>query len=467
MPQPGPQAEAIRKHWVDEIFYGGAVGGGKSDYLLGDFAQDVPSEYGRYWHGILFRRTYPELEELIARSLETYPPWFPGARWSASRATWEWPNGATLKLRYLEHSTDWMRYWGHQYTWIGWDELPSWPDLTAYQKLKARLRSAHAIPNKRIRATGNPGGPSHHAVKVYFGIDRQPQGGSLLTDEASGMRRMFIRSRLHDNRILLRNDPRYADRLKGLGSPELVRAWLEGDWSVIQGAYFPEFSIDRHVIQPFDIPSHWLRFGAFDWGSAAPFSYGLYAVSDGSLLPDQRQYPAGALIRYREWYGAKEANVGLKLTVEDVAKGIRQREGQETIAYRVADPACFKFDGGPSIAERFSKAGVTFRPADNSRISGWDQVRQRLKGDDAPMLYVFATCTDLIRTLPALQHDEHKPEDVDTEGEDHAGDECRYACMSRPYVRKAPEKQETKFPIHRTFNQMRDAVGRRQKDPYG
>lgn len=429
MPQSGPQTEAIRKHWIDEVFYGGAVGGGKSDFLLGDFAQDVPN-YGSGWQGILFRRTYPELSDLIRRSQEIYPPWFPGVVWHESDKEWRWPNGTVLRMRYLEHSSDWMRYWGHAYTWIGWDELPSWPDMLSYQKMKARLRSASSIPNKRIRATGNPGGPGHSAVKHYFGIDQYPLGGALLKDALSGMRRMFIRSKLSDNKILLDSDPHYSDRLRSLGSPELVRAWLEGDWSVVQGAFFPEFS-DRHVVLPVELPAHWTRFRAFDWGSARPFCCLWFAVSDGELP----QFPKDALIIYREWYGG-ENNVGLKMRIEDVADGILAREGKsESIKYSVADPACAIQDGGPSMIEVFADRKVFFDPGDNKRIPGWSQVRSRLKGEDGkPMLYIFSTCKDLIRTIPTMQHDEVKPEDIDSSSDDHAIDAARYGCMSRPYV---------------------------------
>jgi hypothetical protein len=137
---------------------------------------------------------------------------------------------------------------------------------------------------------------------------------------------------------------------------------------------------------------------------------------------------------YREWYGCREANVGLKLSVEDVARGIAERERGEKIGFGRADPQIFVEDGGPSMASRMREAaGLTWGAADNKRIPGWDQVRRRLVGeDDKPFLYVFSTCIHLIRTLPALQHDEHKPEDLDTKAEDHAADALRYGCMHNP-----------------------------------
>jgi hypothetical protein len=232
------------------------------------------------------------------------------------------------------------------------------------------------------------------------------------------------------------------------GNEQLVRAWLEGDWSVIAGAFFPEFSLAKHVVTPAALPKEWTRFRSMDWGSAKPFSVGWWAISDGALP----QFPRGALVRYREWYGQKdgEPNVGLRMPANEVGEGIVSRETGDKITYSVVDPAAWISDGGPSIAERLGLPGI--RKADNSRVprglgamGGWDQLRQRLVGEDGrPMLYIFNTCTALIRTLPSLQHDPDKPEDVDTSSEDHAPDECRYACMSRPWV---PENQPAKAPV--------------------
>lgn len=427
-PQIGAQAEAISATWCDELFFGGARGGGKSDFLLGDFLQDV-GRYGKHWQGVLFRRTYPELQEIIGRSKRLFS--LTGATWKEQEKQWEWANGACLRMRYLEREDDASRYQGHQYTWIGWDELTNWATPTAYKMIKACLRWAEFdVKTKRIRSSGNPGGVGHQWVKEYF-IDHAPLGFVPILDEETKITRMYIPSRVQDNQELLRTDPNYINRLKGVGSKELVRAWLEGDWNAVTGAYFDSWNSLKHVIEPFEIPKHWTRFRSHDWGSARPFSVGWYAVADGSTV-----HPRGSLIKYREWYGKSGTNVGLKLKVEDVAKGILKRQlPDEEISYSVADPAIFKQDGGVSIAETFKINGVGFRPADNTRLAGWQQIRNRLIGyDDQPLLYFFSTCYDTIRTLPALQHDDTKPEDVDTEGEDHAADETRYACMSRPIV---------------------------------
>ncbi len=462
-PQVGPQAEAICATWCEELFYGGAAGGGKTDFLLGDYLQDV-EHFGPAWQGILFRRTMPELEEIMGRAQEIYPA--TGATWREQNKRWTWPNGAKLRLRYLEADRDATRYQGGAYTWIGWDELGQHPTPFGYKYLRGRLRSAHPVARKRIRSTANPGGVGHHWLKAKF-VEPAPLGGVLLKDPDTGGDVMFIRSKLENNKILMRNDPDYRNRLKGMGSPALVKAWLDGDWDVIAGAFFGEFSVDRHVVRAHSLPDAWPRFRSGDWGSARPFSINWWAISDGEMS----QYPRGALINYREWYGVKvnpngtiEPNVGIKLVAEKVGEGIAAREKGEKInnGASVLDPSAFDNSGGPSYAERITNGGgkaaggiirVGFRQADNSRVakkgamSGWDQVRARLEGeDDRPMIYFFDSCVHVIRTLPALQHDSLRPEDVDTEGEDHAGDSVRYACMSRPYLPANKPKKDPVFP---------------------
>ena len=232
-----------------------------------------------------------------------------------------------------------------------------------------------------------------------------------------------------------------------------MRAWLEGDWDIFEGAYFTEWRAEKHVLAPFEIPKYWARYRAFDWGSAAPFSVGWWAVASEPTVRPEGVIPKGAIIRYREWYGVSRdrnnaaiPNTGLKMTNADVARGILGMQAKdEKINVSVADPSIFASKGGPSIADEMGAVGVFWNRADNTRvksdgpISGWAQVRHRLVGiDGRPMLYVFDTCRDFIRTFPGLQHDTAHPEDVNTSGEDHIGDETRYMCSARPWAAPPP-----------------------------
>jgi hypothetical protein len=443
-PQEGPQLDAITATWCRQLFYGGARGGGKSDYMLGDYLQDVP-KYQKHWQGLLIRRRFPQFKELKRRSAEVFPQ--TGGEWKEGKGEWRWPNGATLRFAFLENDGDAQNYQGHQYTWIGWEELGNFPSPEPYKMLLACNRWAEAdIPTKRIRASGNPGGPGQAWIKTHF-IDHAPLGFVPRKCPETGHDIMFVPARVSDNKILLERDPEYINTLRGSGSPALVRAWLDGDFNAVVGGYFPEFG-GKHILDPFEIPSHWTRFRAIDWGSYRPFVVLWCAVSDGSIP----RYPPNTIIVYREWYGGSEPNVGLKLSSKEVAEGIKDRQAKgEQISYSVIDPAAFNSDDGPSTGERLTNYGVSCHPADNKRVVGWQRIRDRLRGiDGKPMLYVFSTCLNTIRTIPSLQHDERKPEDVDTEGDDHCADALRYGCMSRPYTPERPKEDE---PI-RTLKEM-------------
>lgn len=445
-PQPGPQ-KALVTCPVFETFFGGARGGGKTDAMIGGDWPIHAQRYGIHAKGVFFRREMPQLEAAIERSKELY--YKLGATWNEQKKIWRFPNGAMLKFRPLERDGDAEKYQGHDYTRVYFEELTNYPSPAPVMKIKATVRSGAGVPCC-FRATGNPGGPGHNWVKERY-IDPDPNGFRVITDEY-GLKRVFIPAKLSDNRILVNRDPDYENRLKQSGSEQLVRAWLDGDWNIVDGAFFDCWG-DQMILRPFEIPKDWLRFRSFDWGSSRPFSVGWWAVvSDDDVLP------RGSLVRYREWYGAKSANEGVKMTAEQVAEGIKKMEEGDNIGYGVADPAIFAEDGGPSIAERMSRCGVYWKPADNKRVAGkgriggWDQMRQRMIGlDDKPMIYCFSTCTDSIRTIPSLQHDSNKPEDLDTNAEDHAADEWRYACMSRPWI-------NTPSPSNDEYN--RDTWGR-------
>lgn len=450
-PQKGPQTAFVECTGVDIVCYGGARGGGKSWAMALDFWLHA-ERYGADAKGLMLRKTREDLKDFVDLASRMYGN---AARYMEKGNVFRFENGAKLFCAYLENERDAQAYQGWSLTRVYFDEATQLQSLDPILALLATLRSAKGVRGQ-MKITCNPGGPSHNAVKEMF-VDNGPY--NVVLDHETGVTRVFIPAKVTDNPALLAADPHYVDRLKAVGSPERVRAWLEGDWDVVEGSYFPEFSSARHVIPPFPIPSGWIKFRSMDWGSAAPFAVHWWAVcQEDTHQHDGRIIPRGALICYREWYGASKPNVGLKLTADEVAKGIVEREThgrlREHIAYGIADPACWSVISGPSIAETLLRNGAIFKKADNQRTShdkrmgGWTEVRARLKGntDGHPMIVFMDHCKAIIRTLPMLQHDPHNIEDVDTHGEDHAADSTRYAAMSRPYLARHPVDPHSKSP---------------------
>lgn len=455
-PQPGPQANAIAADWCPLMFYGGGKFSGKSDFLLGDYLQDLET-YKEHWQGIVFRRALTEFTELKLRANELFPKI--GGKWQEQKSQWIFPDFgtkdqcATLRFRYLERLQDIRLYEGHSYPWIGVDELGDWEDPKAFFRLITFNRyGRYPIPNKRVRATGNPGGRGHVWIKNYF-VDPAPMGSKLLFDEVLEKPYMFILGTYRDNKIGMMNDPNYDKNLNRSGSPQLVRALKEGDFTVVAGAFFTEFT-NKHIIKPHPIPSHWTRIISMDWGSCGagdPFSIGFWAIASDHNDPNVPHYRRGTMIRYNEWYGKQYED---KVSVKFVADGIKKRMGNDHINLFVAggDIKRKNDESGPSIFEMFNNQGIFWQRADMNRLSGWLLMRERLLGegdppDNEPLLYVFDTCTDSCERIPTIQHSIKDANDIE-ETNDDIPDEWRYAVKARAWATDMPPSE---LPIEQQF----------------
>lgn len=224
-PQPGPQTSLITCP-AEDILYGGARGGGKTDGSIGDWISHAMT-YGSRARGIWFRRTLEELADVKERMNELFTA--VGARFRVQDNSWRFPNGAKLLLRYLESDADADKYQGHQYSWMCVEELGNFKSPVPIDKIKATLRSASGV-KVRFIATANPGGKGHKWIKERY-VDPAPPG-TPFQDPTTGAWRVFIPSKLSDNKLLVEADPSYANRLKGTGPSWLVKAWLEGDWNI-------------------------------------------------------------------------------------------------------------------------------------------------------------------------------------------------------------------------------------------
>lgn len=484
------QTRAVQSE-ATEILYGGAAGGGKSYFMraLAIILCGLIPGLNVY----LFRRLYDDLIKNHIEGTGGFPEMLSELVVSGHVKIVEneirfW-NGSKIFLCHCQHEKDRFKYQGAEIHVLLIDEATMFTEKI-YRFLRGRMRAPglkipqwaidHFLTHYGVKLASkiplailgsNPGNIGHQWVKGSFIDGVQPFEIRRMSKEEGGMLRQYIPAKLVDNQHVDAED--YSAKLSGLGSKELVSAMLDGNWSIVAGAFFDILRPDVHSLPAFTPPKHWTRFRSMDWGSAKPFSVGWWCVVEGGewvKFSDgkERMLPQGAIVRYREWYGVKrdedgrsKPDVGLRLSAEAVARGIKEREAGEKIDENlsVADPSMWKEDGGPSFAERMLKCdpkrpsefvGPRFRPADNSRVQGWQQMYDRMKWQEVdhgePMLFVVETCTDWWRTVPALMHDENKLEDVDSRMEDHAGDDSRYACMGRPVSRVPKPRQLANGP---------------------
>lgn len=450
-PQPGPQTHLVTCP-VFEILFGGARFGGKTEGFLGDFAIHA-GIYGKHAQGVFIRRRAKGLDQVVQRGMAIYGKL--GARWvGGATSAFFFPNGATLKVRHLWNANDASEvFLGHSYTRLYFEELTQWPTPDAYLAVMATARSAHGVP-VGVRANANPGGLGHEWVKARF-ISPAPLGYQVLIDPETGTERVYIPARIEDNVIGTQGDPNYRARLRATAPPHLREAWLSGNWDIFPGGYFADvWNPQRHILSPaqFDydrIPSSWSFRRSHDWGFAKPSSTGFWAISDGTQPKGGKVYfPSGSAIRIGELYtvsrqpnGLADPNVGLRWSNDRLGAAIYERSKGRSWSGCVADPSIFVDQGGPSIYRQLqggaTKAGggLIMSPADNERIAGWTRVHDLFEESakdraESPGIWTTDRCTEFIRTVPSLMSDDKKPDDIDTEGEDHAGDETRYLCMS-------------------------------------
>ncbi len=469
---PQPRQQKMHAARANQILYGGAMGGGKSHAIRWDLYECCLRNPGCV--AVLVRQTHPQL---LSNHITVCKNEIPGelGRFNESRKRFEFTNGSILYFRHCELDDDLNDFQGMEIHVLGVDEAGLLkPEHLIY--IRARVRLGSFVPTQkfpdgtsvlpRIIFGSNPGGPSHAFLKATF-IDPAPAEDVFFDkttadprDEASkGFRTIFIRATMADNQYL---DGSYAGQFS-LMREDLIKMYRDGDWDVIPGAFFDCWDRDRHVVLPFKPPEWWTCFRSMDWGMATPFSVGWWCIADGETPVRLRDgshslFKKGAMIRYREWYGAATdpitglamANKGLKIPPREVAHRILNMSGKERIAYTVGDANMWEVRVGPSAAEQMLRAGLSLRKADRKRVTGWQEMYGRLKNE---MLLVTKDCTEFIRTIPMMQAEDDDPEDVKKRHqEDHVADETRYACMSRPYVTTQPEEEPDPFmPKRRTF----------------
>jgi phage terminase large subunit len=397
---------------------GGARGPGKSHGVFAQITLDdcerVPGLKCLFIRktGIAAKESFEDLIDKVLRGKAEY-------EYNRSTNTLHFANNSHVLLGGFRDERDIDNYVGIEYDLIAIEELNQL-DKTRVQKLLGSMRTSKPNWRPRLYASFNPGGKGHEDVKQMFVVpfreDRQTET-------------RFVPSTYKENPYLNKEYLQYLEGLDG----NLGKAWRDGDFDIFEGQYFNEWSQERHVVSPYAIPPSWKRVRSIDHGRTAPT-----ACLWGAIDQD------GKLHVYREYY---MAGVDADLNAQKIA----ELSKGETYAFTILDSACFSKTGnGETIADIYEKNGVTCEPATKNRLAGWVLVHEYLRGDPVrmsdgttevqPRAVFFKTCTNIIRTLPTLIHDERNPEDVDSDGEDHAPDALSYLLQALHESKSPPAK---------------------------
>lgn len=411
---------------AEEVLYGGAAGGGKSFGQLADalvYAMKYPKS-----KQLILRRTLPELEKSLVRvSLELFPKEI--YKYSESKHAGVFVNDSVIDFGYCDSETDVYRYQSAEYDVIRFDELTHFTEQM-YLYLMSRLRGTSDFP-RAMKSSTNPGGIGHSWVKRRFIDIGEPQK-IYKTEEG---KRLFIPATVFENKALMKNDPNYIKRLQNLPEKDR-RQLLIGDWDTNEGQYFSEWRRELHVIEPFEIPANWNRFFAMD--------YGLDMLAGYWIAVD----PFNNAYVYREVYKSG-------LIISEAAKAILEAQKNDVPEMYIAPPDMWnrRQDTGKSVAEIFFEKDIPLYKASNDRVQGWYNLKEWLHprldefGEKKPRLRIFANCTEVIRTLPALVFDSKNPNDVGDRVHEytHAADALRYWASARPVSGGISDDEEENF----------------------
>ena len=430
--------------------YGGAKGGGKSYILRWALVRQLVKWAKEGYIGVrvgLFCENYPSLKDRqITKINREFPKWLGELSGSQiegmSFILKPQFGGGVIALRNMD---DVSKYASSEFAIAAVDELTK-NDRSIFDQLRSIIRWP-GIENTKFIAGTNPGELGHQWVKKLW-IDKD-----FTSEDPPKEQFAFVKSLPTDNPY---NAKSYLDELSKL--PEkLKKAYYDGNWDVFEGQYFTEWDKEKHVITPFEIPKSYKKFRAYDHGRENPASCGWYALDYD-----------GRIFKYRELY-IKGLNVDQIASEINRLSLVKDEFGNiipEEYEYSVADPSIFakmgfvdKF-GGQTIAETFTRYGIVFFPASNRRIDGWSLMHQYLHWDDSkePKLKFFNTCVNSIRTIPLAIHDEYKPEDIDTNSDDHCLDECRYLLMSLHERKSELPKNEVQKKLERIKQERSEVI---------
>ena len=457
MPLPGSQYTFLECP-IFEALYEGTRGPGKTLTLIMDFAKDVGKGHGKSWRGVMFRQKLGDLDDVVLKIEEWMRQLWPEFRFLKSKADYQavWPTGEALLLRHMEDERSYGEYHGHEYPWIGWEELTQWANDKAYKMMFSCCRTGKRGVPVRVRSTTNPYGPGHNWVKRRFEL---PQMRGRVIRKPGEPARVAIHGTLSENFIMLSEQPDYPMLVReSAANPAQAQAWMEGRWDITAGGMIDDiFDKMHHMLPPIPvemIPRGWVVTRAYDHGQSSPFAVGWFLESNGEPITVQGRLIGnvrGDIILWNEWYGTDgKDNSGVRLSARKIGAGIRDRE----IEWGLRSPQGFnsRVYPGPADTEIFNKhtdragrcpaddmedEGIEWERADKSsgsRKRGWTMLRSSLTNAipnpdgsrEHAGFFVCVTCFWWLDLCPPMPRDDKDLDEVPDTYEDHMADMTRY-----------------------------------------
>jgi hypothetical protein len=431
---------------IYDLFLGGGRGGAKS-WALAWLALRHGEQYQSLARALYLRPTYKGALEFEDITRDLFGAVYgSGAKFNAHEHLWRLPGGGHLEIGQLEGPGDYPKFQGRSFRLIMIDEAGQYPDPSLLDKLRSNLRGPADVPIRMVLAA-NPGDLGHAWLASRYALRGSPW--LPFFEEKSGREWVSCPSTYLDNPFIDQIEYRRQLAASCPGDPELLEAWLSGNWAIQRGAFFAGcLDENRNAFAPWDHlpePYHrgnsgsWTYYLAHDYGHSAPSITYCIAKSPGAWLSPTTYAPRGSLYLFDELatYVPGFLNAGLHWSVQKLAEAIVDLCNHWHIPPRgVADDAIFSQHGQGSIAEDFARYGVVFRPARKAdRRTGWIKMMQLLADAgqvDKPGLYIARNAEYFWSTTPYLGRDSRKPDDVDSRGPDHAADACRYGALYQP-----------------------------------
>jgi hypothetical protein len=458
---------------AEQIFYGGAAGGGKSIWLvvaLVGFAATHPNV-----QVAIFRRHYKELHQSIVPMVLSMLP--RGTyRFDKQLGRLEFPhNNSIVWFLHCARESDVILYQSSNWRKLGIDEASHMTQFIV-DYLTTRVRGDYR--QAQVLLGSNPGGPGHGWLKRRFvrptGLDVGPRPSPRPLEvwrpypprekpDQYMMSRVFIPAFVQDNVEMVKADPHYFDRILALGGAK-ARQLAYGDWDSNDGMMFgpdweaehivsesdttlltlgfhPQQIIPWHVIPRSDWrpPQSATIFGSIDYGYGAPWSFHLHAILPGGHIRTFFEFYRAGI---RDRVQAEMIRTAIGRLMEPVSAGGCHMQRPQWLVY---DPQMDNTREEVGLTESISdvyrqvltESGLAVQliaGAKSSRKSRIQRTKDALapSADGLPHWQITLACPELIRTLPEMPTDPDDPEAIDEDAEDHAWEECGRFLEHRP-----------------------------------